>query len=402
MSSKETWWSGVKMGPPDPIFSINDAFKKDKNKKKVNLGLGAYRDEKGKPFVLPSVLKCVKCIASRKMDKEYLPIVGHTGFRKAAAKLAFGDACPFKEGRYVSIQGIGGTGCLSLGALFLKKHFPCEKVVWLPKPTWANHPKIFALQGLKVKEYDYYDHASHKVNFACLCEALHPEKNIILLHACAHNPTGADPDREQWREIAEIVKKRKIFPFFDMAYQGFATGNIKNDAFPVRHFLDEEIQVMVAASFSKNMGLYGERIGALLMTTCSKVEAVKIESQMRLLIRPWYSNPPIGGARIVNEILTSEDFYPMWLKDVKAMSTRIANMREKLVCELKSAGSKRDWSFLGCQVGMFSLLGINEKQAVELMKKHHVYLMKTGRISFAGINCKTVKPVAKAIHAVTK
>ncbi|NXX65309.1 AATM protein, partial [Spizella passerina] len=256
-----SWWSHVEMGPPDPILGVTEAYKRDTNSKKMNLGVGAYRDDNGKPYVLNCVRKAEAMIASKKMDKEYLPIGGLADFTRASAELALGENSEaFKSGRYVTVQGISGTGSLRIGANFLQRFFKASRDVYLPKPSWGNHTPIFRDAGMQLQAYRYYDPKTCSLDFSGAMDDISkiPEKSIILLHACAHNPTGVDPRQEQWKELAATVKKRNLLVYFDMAYQGFASGDINRDAWAVRYFIEQGINIVLSQSFAKNMGLYGE------------------------------------------------------------------------------------------------------------------------------------------------
>uniref|UniRef100_A0A915IK44 Aspartate aminotransferase n=1 Tax=Romanomermis culicivorax TaxID=13658 RepID=A0A915IK44_ROMCU len=306
----DCWWSGVELGPPDAILGITEAFKRDTSDKKINLGVGAYRDDNGKPFVLPSVLQAEQLIANRKMDKEYAPIAGLTEFCDAAIKLALGDnELIIKDKKTATVQSISGTGALRIGKAFLQKFHNGPKVVWVPSPTWGNHPNIIRHAGMEVKTYRYYDKFSCGFDEKGAYEDISkiPEKSIILLHACAHNPTGVDPSMKQWQKISEIIKSRNLFPFFDMAYQGFASGDVNNDAQAVRMFVGQGHQIALAQSFAKNMGLYGERVGAFTLTCSDADEKERVMSQLKILIRPMISNPPIHGARIAQLILNTPE-----------------------------------------------------------------------------------------------
>ena len=256
------------MGPPDPILGVTEAFKKDTNPKKMNLGVGAYRDDNGKPFVLPSIKKAEKKVVESGLNKEYAPIGGEAEFGKLSATLAFGDAGGVIAGeRYATFQSISGTGALRIGGNFLAKWFPGKKVVYLPKPSWGNHTPIFKHAGLEVAGYTYYDPSTCGLDFEGACKDISniPEESIILLHACAHNPTGVDPKPEQWKELSQLIKKKNLYPFFDMAYQGFATGSVDGDSFAVRQFLEDGHNICLSQSYAKNMGLYGERAGAFTL-----------------------------------------------------------------------------------------------------------------------------------------
>uniref|UniRef100_A0A493TXB9 Aspartate aminotransferase n=1 Tax=Anas platyrhynchos platyrhynchos TaxID=8840 RepID=A0A493TXB9_ANAPP len=311
-----SWWSHVEMGPPDPILGVTEAFKRDTNSKKMNLGVGAYRDDNGKPYVLSCVRKAEAMIASKKMDKEYLPIGGLADFTRASAELALGENSEaFKSGRYVTVQGISGTGSLRIGANFLQRFFKSSRDVYLPKPSWGNHTPIFRDAGLQLQAYRYYDPKTCSLDFAGAMDDISkiPEKSIILLHACAHNPTGVDPRQEQWKEMAATVKKRNLLVYFDMAYQGFASGDINRDAWAVRHFIEQGINIVLSQSYAKNMGLYGERAGAFTVICSDAEEAKRVESQLKILIRPMYSNPPLNGARIASIILNTPELRKEWL-----------------------------------------------------------------------------------------
>ncbi|CAD6916362.1 unnamed protein product [Tilletia controversa] len=398
-------WASVKAGPPDPILGVTEAFKADTDSRKINLGVGAYRDANGKPYVLPSVRKAEDLIISKRGDKEYLPITGLVNFTKNAAILAYGrDSAPIKENRVAITQSISGTGALRIGGEFLARHFPGNKSIYLPTPSWGNHTPIFRDSGLEVKQYRYYDKETVGLDFKGLVDDLKaaPEKSIILLHACAHNPTGVDPTQEQWKEISNVVKEKGHFPFFDMAYQGFASGDVDRDAFALRHFIAEGHQVALSQSFAKNMGLYGERAGAFSLVGSSTEEKDRLDSQIKIVVRPLYSNPPLHGARIAGTILEDDKLYQQWLGEVKEMADRIHGMRATLKGLLvDDCGSKLNWDHITNQIGMFAFLGISPEAVAKLVNEHHVYLTKDGRISVAGITDHNVKHLASSLHAVT-
>ncbi|XP_002126101.2 aspartate aminotransferase, mitochondrial [Ciona intestinalis] len=398
-----SWWSNVEMGPPDPILGVTEAFKRDTNPKKMNLGVGAYRDDQGKPYVLPTVKKAE--LAIQGLDKEYLGITGLPAFTNAAAELAFGAGnTVLTDKRNVTVQGISGTGSLRIGANFLNKFFTSNKSIWLPTPSWGNHVPIFKHAGLDVEWYRYYKPSTCGFDAEGAMEDLNkiPENSIVLFHACAHNPTGVDPKPENWKEMSSICKKRNLLPFFDMAYQGFASGDINKDASAMRHFVAEGHNVVLAQSFAKNMGLYGERAGAFTVVCADQEEAARVESQIKILIRPMYSNPPCNGARIASTVLTTPELREQWLVEVKGMADRIISMRQQLVDNLKKEGSTRDWSHITDQIGMFCYTGLNPDQVGDLTKNHSVYLTKDGRISVAGVASGNVGYLAHAIHQVTK
>jgi len=399
------WWGNVEMGPPDAILGVTEAFKKDTNPKKINLGVGAYRDDNGKPYVLPTVIQAEEELLKSKGDKEYAPISGVPEFCKLTAEFAFGsDSRTIKEGLNATVQSISGTGSLRVGAAFLEKFYPGNKEVYVPSPTWGNHIPIFNHSGLAVKKYRYYDPKTVGLDFAGAVEDLKkiPEKSIILLHACAHNPTGIDPKPEQWKELSKIIKEKHHFPFFDMAYQGFASGDVNKDAQAVRIFLEDGHQIALAQSYAKNMGLYGERVGAFSLVTESPEEVSRVMSQLKILIRPMYSNPPVHGARIVAAILSKPQLKEQWLKEVKEMADRIISVRTTLKERLTKEGSTKNWNHITDQIGMFCFTGISPQQVERLMKEFSVYLTKDGRISMAGVTSKNVEHLAYAMHQVTK
>ncbi|KAF2185256.1 hypothetical protein K469DRAFT_726804 [Zopfia rhizophila CBS 207.26] len=394
-------WSNVPQGPP---VSITEAFKADTNSEKINLGVGAYRDDKGKPFVLPSVRQAEKKIVESALDKEYAGITGVPAFTKAALQLAYGpDSTPLKEDRIAITQSISGTGALRIGGAFLERFYPGAKTIYIPTPSWANHNAVFKDSGLKVEKYRYYNKDTIGLDFGGMVADIKamPKGSIVLLHACAHNPTGVDPTEEQWLEIAKAVKEGGHFPFFDMAYQGFASGDTNKDAFALRHFIKEGLRPVLAQSFAKNMGLYGERVGAFSVVCESAEEKKRVDSQIKILVRPLYSNPPIHGARIASEILNDPALNKQWLGEVKDMADRIITMRALLKENLEKLGSKHDWSHITSQIGMFAYTGLKPEQMEVLAKEHSVYATKDGRISVAGITSGNVKRLAEAIYKVT-
>jgi len=403
-SAPTGFWSHVPKGPEDPILGITVAYNKDTSSSKINLGVGAYRDDKGQPFVLQCVRAAEKIIHEGNLDHEYAPIGGPASFNSKAAKLVFGiDSAPLKEGRITTVTSLSGTGALRIGGAFLGR-FKKEAKVYLPNPTWANHTPIFVDSGLQIASYRYYEPSTCGLNFKGMTEDISnaPTGSIILLHACAHNPTGVDPSKEQWEELSTVIKKKGHFVLFDSAYQGFASGDPERDAFPIRHFVKDGHLVAVCQSFAKNFGLYGERVGAFNIIGANQNETQAIESQLKILIRPMYSNPPVHGARIVSTILSDPDLSSLWRKEVATMAERIISMRTKLVEELKESGSTRDWSHITNQIGMFCYSGLTPEQVDKLAAEHHIYMTRNGRISMAGVSSKNVGYLAKAIHEVSK
>ncbi|KAI9789314.1 MAG: aspartate transaminase aat1 [Peltula sp. TS41687] len=396
-------WAKVPQGPPDvsAILGITEAFKADKFEKKINLGVGAYRDDHGKPYVLPSVRQAEKKIVDRQLDKEYAGITGVPAFTKAAAQLAYGPE--LSQDRVAITQTISGTGALRIGAAFLQRFYPGAKNIYLPTPSWANHAAIMNDAGLHVKKYRYYNKETIGLDFDGMLSDVKdaPKGSVFVFHACAHNPTGIDPTQAQWQQISDAVKAGEHYAFFDMAYQGFASGDTNKDAYAVRHFIKEGHNIALAQSFAKNMGLYGERVGAFSIVCETAEEKKRVDSQIKILVRPLYSNPPIHGARIAAEILNDSSLNAQWLDEVKGMADRIITMRALLKKHLEELGSKHDWSHITSQIGMFAYTGLNPGQMERLMREHSVYATKDGRISVAGITSGNVKRLAEAIHQVT-
>jgi len=375
---------------------LNDDFPE-----KVNVGVGAYRGDDGKPFVLPVVREAEKNIIAEELDHEYSGIAGDPNFVKLSLEFAYGaDSVPLKEDRVAGVQTLSGTGGLRIFGEVLKTFGHSQ--IFVPNPTWGNHIPIFTNAGLEVKKYRYYDTATSSLDFGNLMEdiASIPEGSCILLHACAHNPTGMDPTVEQWKAISDIVKEKKLLPFFDCAYQGFASGDARKDAAAIRMFVEEGHKIALVQSFSKNFGLYGQRIGALSVVADSPEEAKRVLSQLKVHIRPNYSNPPRHGARIVQKILSSEKRTDDFVEQCMGMAGRIDSMRTHLRKSLEESGSSRSWDHITKQIGMFAFSGMSKDEVVALREKHHIYCTLDGRISMAGVTTKNVDYIAKAIYDV--
>eukprot|EP00123_Amoebidium_parasiticum_P001101 comp12110_c0_seq1/m.6846 comp12110_c0_seq1/g.6846 ORF comp12110_c0_seq1/g.6846 comp12110_c0_seq1/m.6846 type:complete len:435 (-) comp12110_c0_seq1:417-1721(-) len=401
-------WSHVPLGPPDAILGITEAYLKDKSPNKINLGVGAYRDDNNKPKVLSCIRKAEQMVREQDLNKEYAPIGGDKAFQDAAIKLALGENhSVIKEKRYATVQSISGTGALRIAAIFLYKYFPFprgERFIFLPNPTWGNHKAIFKDTNTEPRDYTYYNPETCALDFGGFLDDINRlrDGSAVLLHACAHNPTGVDISKEQWEIVADIFKQKSLFPLFDMAYQGFASGDIDRDAYAVRMFLDKGINVALCQSFAKNMGLYGERVGAVTVTGSTPEEAEAIMSQLKIIIRPMYSNPPIHGARLATLVLTTPELRQEWLCEVKEMADRIISMRHALQDGLKRHGSTKNWSHITDQIGMFCFTGMTPAQVKRLRDEYSVYLTGDGRISIAGITSHNVDYLAKAMHEVTK
>ncbi|KAJ7452529.1 aspartate aminotransferase [Mycena galericulata] len=354
-------WQSVPLAPPDSIFQLTAAYKEDTFDKKINLGVGAYRDDDNKPWILPVVKEATRILLNDEtLDHEYLPITGLPEFTAAAAKLILGPASPaLAEGRVASVQTISGTGANHLGALFLSKFYQwgnAGKKVWLSNPTWANHHAIFKNVGIEPVDYPYYDPKTIGLDFNGFVNALKtaPDRSVFLLHACAHNPTGVDPTPEQWTSIAEVMVAKKHYAFLDCAYQGFASGDLDKDAWAVRFFVEKGVALLICQSFAKNAGLYGERIGALHLVSPTKEASTRVKSQLSVLQRSEISNPPSHGARIVSLILNNPSMFEAWKRDIQTMAGRIIDMRKELFRllteELHTPGN---WEHIVNQIGMF-------------------------------------------------
>ncbi|KAI0035714.1 aspartate aminotransferase [Vararia minispora EC-137] len=402
-------WDKVPLAPPDSIFQLTAAYKADTFPQKINLGVGAYRDDDGKPWVLPVVKKATdRLFSDPNLDHEYLPITGLPEFVSAAAKLILGaDAPAIREGRVVSVQTISGTGANHLGALFLSRYyqFNGERQVFLSDPTWVNHFAIFRNVGIEPRTYAYYDPQTIGLDFAGFVRALEraPSRSVFLLHACAHNPTGVDPTEEQWAQLAEVVQRKGHYAFFDSAYQGFGSGDLERDARAVRYFAGRGVPMVVCQSFAKNAGLYGERVGALHLISATREKAERVRSQMSVLQRSEISNPPGYGARVMALIMNDAGLFGEWKRDIETMAGRIIEMRKELYRllteELKTPG---DWQHIVQQIGMFSFTGLNTEQSKALVEKAHVYMTSNGRISMAGLNSKNIKYFAASLDAAVR
>lgn len=322
-------------------------------------------------------------------------------FTKSAGVLAYGKDSPALD-RLAITQSISGTGALRIGAAFLQKFYPGDKTIYIPTPSWANHNAVFSQAGLKVEKYRYYNKDTIGLDFEGMVADIKaaPKGSVFLFHACAHNPTGVDPTQEQWKQISAAVKEAGHYSFFDMAYQGFASGSVDRDAFALRYFVEQGHELCLAQSFAKNMGLYGERVGAFSVVASSPEERVRLDSQIKILVRPMYSNPPVHGARIAAEILNNPALYEQWLGEVKEMADRIITMRALLKENLEKLGSKHDWSHITSQIGMFAYTGLTPEQMDALAQEHSVYATKDGRISVAGITSENVGRLAEAIFKV--
>mmetsp|Transcript_28693 Transcript_28693/g.39638 ORF Transcript_28693/g.39638 Transcript_28693/m.39638 type:complete len:425 (-) Transcript_28693:154-1428(-) len=400
--SMSQWWGHVTEAPKDPILGISEAFKACTHPDKMNLGVGAYRDDNGKPVVLDCVREAEKRIMGN-CDMEYLPIGGLSDFCDHSIKLAYGEeAACIAEGRVASLQSLSGTGSCRLMADFMHRFKP-EAKIYIPKPTWSNHHTIWKDARVEEALYRYYLPETRGLDFDGLMSDVKdaPKGSFFLLHACAHNPTGVDPTAAQWSEISGVMKEKGHFPFFDMAYQGFASGDCVRDAQAISIFLNDGHELGCSQSYAKNMGLYGQRVGCLSIVTGNKSEASAVGSQLRLLARPTYSNPPVHGARIVSTVLGDAELKAQWYNEVKVMAERIIDMRAKLRASLEASGSTLPWQHVTDQIGMFCFSGMTGEMVDKLAKDHYIFMTRNGRISMAGVTSGTVDRLAKAMHEVT-
>lgn len=400
-SSLTSFFSAVELAPRDPILGLNEAFANDNRTIKVNLGVGVYFDDNGKIPLLTAVKKAEKARLEAAPARGYLPIEGIPLYNQAVQALLFGkDSSILSEGRVVTCQALGGTGALRIGADFLKRLQP-QATVYISDPSWENHRALFEASGFPVETYPYYEPATRGVNFPAMKTKLAtlPAGSIVVLHACCHNPTGADLDASQWREIIEVVREQRLLPFIDMAYQGFADG-ISEDAVALDLFVASGLQFFVSSSFSKSFSLYGERVGALSVITSSRDEAGRVLSQLKRVIRTNYSNPHTHGAAIVGAVLTNPELRAEWEAELGTMRDRIRLMRSGLVEALQAQGVTQDSSFITRQRGMFSYTGLTQEQVALLQSEFGIYAVNSGRVCLAALNTQNLDYVAKAIAKV--
>ena len=396
-------FSAVEMAPRDPILGLNEQFAADKNPHKVNLGVGVYFNEEGKLPLLNCVLQAEQALMAKPVARGYLPIDGIAAYDSAVKSLVFGaDSQAVTSGRVATVQAIGGTGGLKIGADFLNKLNPHAKVL-ISDPSWENHRALFSSAGFKVDTYAYYDAQHHSVNFEGLINSLNaaPTGTVVVLHACCHNPTGYDLTSDQWDKVVTAVKQNQLTPFLDMAYQGFGHG-ISEDGAVVQKFVDADVNFLVSTSFSKSFSLYGERVGALSVYCHDAEEASRVLSQLKIVIRTNYSNPPTHGGAVVAAVLNDPGLRALWEKELGEMRVRIKAMRQSLVDGLKAAGIAQDMGFITKQIGMFSYSGLNKDQMVRLRTEFGVYGTDTGRMCVAALNHHNLPYVCQAIAMVLK
>lgn len=394
-------FSSVQLAPKDPIFGLTEAYTADQRAGKVNLGVGVYYTDEGKVPLLRAVLEAEKEVVAKQSPRAYVPIEGPNPYNSAVQNLLFGADSPLiKEGRVVTAECLGGTGALRVGGDFVKR-LDTNAPAAISAPSWENHRGIFESAGYQVLEYAYFDPKTRGVDFEGMVKALEsfPAKTLVILHACCHNPTGADLTPDQWKKIISICQTRQLIPFLDIAYQGFATG-IEEDGAAVQLFADSGMSFFVSSSFSKSFSLYGERVGALSIVTQSKEESARVLSQLKRVIRTNYSNPPTHGAAIVAMVLNSPKLRQMWEDELAEMRERIKAMRHGLNKKLAAAGAQQDFSFIETQRGMFSYSGLTAGQVANLQEQDGIYALSTGRICVAALNTKNLDRVAQAIARV--
>ena len=394
-------FSAVEMAPRDPILGLNEQYNADTNPAKVNLGVGVYFDDNGKLPLLQCVQAAEKTMMEKPTARGYLPIDGIVAYDNAVKGLVFGtDSEPVTSGRVATVQAIGGTGGLKIGADFLKRLNPNAKVL-ISDPSWENHRALFNNAGFEVDTYAYYDAAKRGVNVEGFLASLNAAApgTIVVLHACCHNPTGYDITPEDWDKVIAVVKAKNLTPFLDMAYQGFGYG-IAEDGAVIQKFVAAGLNFFVSTSFSKSFSLYGERVGGLSVLCTDKEEAGRVLSQLKIVIRTNYSNPPTHGGAVVAAVLNNPELRAQWEQELGEMRVRIKAMRQKLVDGLKAAGVKQDMSFITTQIGMFSYSGLTKDQMVRLRSEFGVYGTDTGRMCVAALNSKNIDYVCASIAKV--
>ena len=394
-------FAGVEMAPRDPILGVTETFNADTNPRKVNLGVGVYYDDNGKVPVLECVRRAEQKLAATALPRNYLPIDGLQAYDRGVQELVFGANSPaLREQRIVTVQTLGGTGALKVGADLLRRLNGAAQI-WISDPSWENHQALFDYAGFKVQAYPYYDPATHGVKFDAMMGALRklPSGAIAVLHACCHNPTGVDLAPDQWEQVIEVVNSRGIVPFLDMAYQGFADG-LEADAAAVRRFAAACPVVLVSTSFSKSLSLYGERVGALSLVAGSADDAARVLSQVKRVIRTNYSNPPTHGGQAVVTVLTTPELRALWDNELGEMRERIKTMRRQLVDKIRAQRADFDFSFIVKQRGLFSYSGLTREQVRRLREEYSLYAIESGRICVPALNSRNVDYVAQAIASV--
>lgn len=379
--------------PADPILGLADLYNSDERTNKINLSVGVYKDETTKTPILESVKKAERLLLDEETTKSYLPIDGVPLFNLATQKLLFGSEME----RARTAQAPGGTGALRIMADFLSRRTKVKRI-WVSNPSWPNHRSVFQTAGLEVREYRYYDAQNHGLDFAGLMEDLNlvTAGEAVLFHGCCHNPTGIDPTPEQWQAISELALKNGWLPLFDLAYQGFGQG-IEEDVYGLRLFANHHPELLIASSYSKNFGLYNERVGAFTLIAADPEIADRSFSQVKTIIRANYSNPPAHGAKIVSYILNNDELKEEWIDELTSMRQRIHRMRQLFVKTLQDKGANQDFSFIAKQNGMFSFSGLSEEQVLKLRDNYGIYIVNSGRINVAGMTLDNMSRLCESI-----
>jgi aromatic-amino-acid transaminase len=395
--------ASIQMAPKDPILGVTEAYVADKNPNKVNLGVGVYTDDNGKVPLLECVRRAEETRVKSGAPKSYLPIDGLAAYDRAVQELIFSpESKSLKSKQIVTVQALGGTGGLKIGADFLKQISPVA-TVWISEPSWENHRALFEGAGFTVKSYPYYDPATHGLDFAGMLASLKamPGGSIVVLHSCCHNPTGVDLSQAQWQQVLEVVRARDLVPFLDLAYQGFAE-SADADAYAARLFAEATQPVFLSSSYSKSFSLYGERVGAFSLVAGSSDEAARALSHLKRIVRTNYSNPPTHGGDIVARVLTTPELRTLWEQELGAMRDRIKSMRTALVDGIHKRVPSADFSFILQQRGMFSYSGLTREQVLRLRSEYSIYTIETGRICVAALTTKNIDYVADAIAKVIR
>ncbi|XP_027337275.1 aspartate aminotransferase, mitochondrial-like [Abrus precatorius] len=402
-SSTRGWWDHVRTAPKDPIVSVNKAFLDDPFPHKINLGMGTYRDDDGKPFIPQCVRDAEAKIQRCKFEESSTSAVS-SKFVQECVKLAYGnDSYVVRKGLFAGIPALSGTGACRLFAELQRQFYP-DSQMYLPDPTWSNHHNIWRQAEIPVKTFHYYHPDTKSLDFAALINDIKkaPDCSFVLLHPCAHNPTGVDPTEEQWREISYHLKVKNHFPFFDMAYQGFSSGDLDKDAIALRIFLEDGHLIGCAQSFAKNMGLFEHKVGCLSVLCQNIKQVAAMKSQLQQISHAMYSSIPFHGILLATMILNNPDMQELWRKEIKVMAKRIQAMRTTLRCSLEDLDSSSNWEHITAQVGMFCFSGLTPEQIELLEKVFHIYMTPDGRISMAGVTTSNVNYLANAIHQVTR
>lgn len=400
----ESRFSELAQDPPIEVFELIRQYNEDTHPNKVNLSVGAYKDDNGKPWVLPVVRTVEQQIANDlTLNHEYLPILGLPEFTSAAVKLVLGNDSPAVINNLAfGVQTISGTGALKVGLDFLSRNG--YSVFYASNPTWGNHNLMAKQCGYTVKKYRYYDAATKSIDFKGMVQDLEaaPENSVVILHGCAHNPSGMDLTIEQWRVLSKVFKQKKLFPFFDTAYQGFCSGDLDKDAGAIRLFVEEKHELFIAQSFAKNLGLYNERCGNLTCVVNNPEIVPKLKSKLSTTVRGNYSNPPAHGARVAAAIFNNKALNDEWRENLKTMSNRMNSMRELLYQKLNILAAPGNWDHILASVGLFSFTGLSERQCNHLIREYHIYVLRDGRINVSALTLGNIDYVANAICDVVK